>query len=199
MDAYLLTDVINIIKHDTDHHTCRRVLHENYEWLEHFWLYKYNREDASIESFIREKGTFFWAMDDIKELARAFASIECVGSNKDPLYAQTVEIARATMYLRYHCNLFVNDTPTCTTIECRQHKIDKGTCSQANGLRWNRSYEPILAFKALVYIVRQIRNNLFHGHKLSLDPVQYERNKILVSLASRVTEILLENLVASGG
>jgi hypothetical protein len=199
MDAYLLTDVINAIRRDDDHHSCRRVLHENYEWLEHFWRYKYNHGDLSIDDFIRDKGTFFWAMNEIKELAKEFASIECVGSNKEPEYAQSEEIARATMYLRYHCSLFDDKTPTCEGIMCRQHKIDKGTCSPENGLLWKGRYNPISAFKALVYIVRQIRNNLFHGHKLSLDPVQYERNKILVSLASRVTEILLANLVASGG
>jgi hypothetical protein len=132
-------------------------------------------------------------------LAKEFASIECVGSNKDSIYGQTNEIARATMYLRYYCNLFENEIPTCDSINCRQHKIDKGFCTKENGLLWEKYYDPVSAFKALIYIIRQVRNNLFHGHKLSLEPDQFERNKILVRLSSQVTDILLEYLIDSEG
>ena len=47
----------------------------------------------------------------------------------------------------------------------------------------------------MMYIVRQIRNNLFHGRKLELRHRQYERNKCLVMTAEKITALLLEHLV----
>ena len=199
MDAHLLSETIQNIRLDEGHLKDRRLLHENYEWLEHFWRYKYNNGNASIDSFIREKGLFYWGLENIKGLAREFASIECVGSNENPDNAQTKEIAKATMYLRYYCNLFVEEIPSCTSIICREHKIGNHYCTQENGRFWKNSFNTISAFRALIFIVRQVRNNLFHGHKLSLEPEQYSRNKILVQLSAEVTDILLTNLIASGG
>ena len=50
------------------------------------------------------------------------------------------------------------------------------------------------AFKALMYIVRQIRNNLFHGNKLEIKEDQYQRNKKLVQTAASITKVILDNL-----
>jgi hypothetical protein len=198
MDAHELSYLIRNIQADKEHHNDRRVLHENYEWLEHYWRYKYRNGDNSINDFIVEKGKFYWGLEIIRNFAREFASMECVGSNKNDRYAQTDEIARATMYLRYSCNLLNEETPTCNLIKCRPHKIGENICIKENALLWKRSFDSTFAFKALLYIVRQIRNNLFHGHKLSLEPEQFERNKILVRLSAQVTGILLDNLVESG-
>jgi hypothetical protein len=41
MDARELSHFIRFIKSDEEHHNERKILHENYEWLEHFWRYKY--------------------------------------------------------------------------------------------------------------------------------------------------------------
>ncbi len=197
MNAQELTNVIQYIKNDSNHHSDRRMLNENYEWLEHFWRYNYGQNDNSINNFITAKGEYYWESEAIRNLAKEFAAIECVGSNQRPDYIQNQEIARATMYLRYSCNLFAKDVPDCISIECRNHKINTGFCNEENALLWNGNFDQIFAFKALMYIIRQVRNNLFHGHKLSVEPIQFNRNKILVKLSSRVTEVLLENLIDS--
>jgi len=197
MDANELLYVIHFLQSDENHCIDRRTLHENYEWLEYFWRSKYKNGDSSVNDFIDDRGKFFWNLDLIKVLAHEFASIECVGSNKSSNYTQSEEIARATMYLRYCCNLFDDDIPSCDSIECRQYKKNKGLCTKQSALKWKNNYDEIFAFKALIYIVRQIRNNLFHGHKMTIEPIQFERNKRLVSLAAQVTGILLEKLAVS--
>ncbi|MFZ5821221.1 MAG: hypothetical protein ACOYYJ_15100 [Chloroflexota bacterium] len=54
---------------------------------------------------------------------------------------------------------------------------------------------PKLHFKALMVIVRQIRNNMFHGKKMEVtNEVQYRRNKELIKFASKVTGLILDNL-----
>lgn len=197
MDARELLTTINHIREDDNHLQQRRILSENYEWLEHFWRYKYRQDNNSINQFIIDKGRFYWDIEGIKELAKEFARIECVGSNKRPNYSQNREIAEATMYLRYSCDFFGENQPDCNTIGCRAHKTATGFCNRQAAHNWNEDFDPVFAFKALIYIIRQIRNNLFHGHKLSLEPQQYSRNVELVRLASETTEVLVEHLVES--
>lgn len=200
MNANMLTDIINKIRSDNDHLNDRRVLHENYEWLEHFWRKKYNREDQSIDDFITEKANFYWNTSEIKNFAKELASIECVGSNRKPNYTQNQEIAKATNYLRFYCILFEKNTPVCNSIPCRQHKTQIAVCSAATGRLWHTNDNSnFAAFKALIYIIRQIRNNLFHGHKMTLDNEQFQRDKILVSIAARTSNFLIDHLAASGG
>jgi hypothetical protein len=197
MNAHELLHTIMQIRSDEDHLQQRRILSENYEWLEHFWRYNYGHNDDSIYRFITDKGDFYWSLDIIKEYAKRFVEIECVGSNKRQDYSQNREIARATMYLRYSCNLFGENQPDCISIGCRGHKIGTGFCNRQAAHEWKGDFNPIFAFKALIYIIRQVRNNLFHGHKLSLEQPQYSRNVELVRLASHATEILVEFLVES--
>jgi hypothetical protein len=53
-------------------------------------------------------------------------------------------------------------------------------------------------FRALMIIVRQIRNNMFHGKKMEIiDENQYQRNKTLVIFAVQITNLLLENLTVA--
>jgi hypothetical protein len=198
MNEFMLKDIINKIRSDKEHLKDRRVLHENYEWLEHFWRKKYNRGDQSIDNFITDKADFYWGTDKIKELTKYFASIECVGSNVKNKFEQNQEIASATMYLRLHCTLFADATPDCNSIPCRHHKTVTGHCSALSGRQWkNVDNNNHAAFKALMYIIRQIRNNLFHGHKMTLDNDQFQRDKILVSIAAQTTGFLIDNLVDS--
>jgi len=67
---------------------------------------------------------------------------------------------------------------------------------QATKLLQTLNETPKHHFRALMLIVWQIRNNLFHGKKMELtDERQYQRNKDLVMLATEVTEAILGNLV----
>jgi uncharacterized UPF0160 family protein len=50
-------------------------------------------------------------------------------------------------------------------------------------------------FRALMIVVRQIRNNMFHGKKMEIiEEDQYQRNKTLIRYAAQITNLLLENL-----
>ena len=200
MNANFLKRIIDKIRSDKDHLNDRRVLHENYEWLEHFWRKKYGRGDQSIDDFISEKANFYWETNEVKELAKGFASIECVGSNKESNYSQNQEIASATMYLRLHCSLFAEIIPECISLNCRHHKTYTDRCTVASGRRWkNLDNDNYAAFKAIMYILRQIRNNLFHGHKMTLENDQFQRDKALVSMAVQTTDFLIDKLVESEG
>lgn len=53
------------------------------------------------------------------------------------------------------------------------------------------------SFIALFSIIKQIRDNLFHGQKIDLDPIQYARNIELVQIGAELTDVLLINLVAA--
>jgi len=54
---------------------------------------------------------------------------------------------------------------------------------------------PQLHFRALMIIVRQIRNNMFHGRKMDIvDDTQYQRNKELIRYAAEITGLILDNL-----
>lgn len=198
MNALLLNDIINNIKSDSEYLTSRRTLHENYEWLEAYWRGRFINSRNPFEDFISEKGQFYWRLVNIKALAIKLATIECVGSSNNEDYAKTIPIARATSYLRNHSNIFKDEIITCDMIDCRIHKVCNNLCSVENGLLWSNVRNcPIASFKALMYIFRQVRNNLFHGHKLSLDQPQSDRDKDLVSIAASLSQELLNNLVDS--
>lgn len=197
MDANLLTDVIRNIRADNEHLNDRRIFHENYEWLEGYWKDNFNRHNGSIIDFISHRGVYFWNLIEVRNIGKEMASIECVGSSRNPDLLQTQEIANATMYLRYYCHLFEDGIPSCEEIRCRQHKRNHGLCLQRNGLLWHNTYNEIYAFKAVMFIVRQVRNNLFHGQKLTIEPVQFSRNRVLVKLCANLTNILLLNLLDS--
>jgi hypothetical protein len=60
---------------------------------------------------------------------------------------------------------------------------------------WDGSNNIEELFKATMILIRQIRNNLFHGKKMEIsDRAAYARNKELVRLARQITDILLEQL-----
>lgn len=197
MDANLLSDVIRNIRADNEHLNDRRIFHENYEWLEGYWKDNFNGHNGSINDFISHRGVYFWNLLEVRNIAKGIASIECVGSNRHPDLLQNQEIANATMYLRYYCNLFEENIPSCEEIRCREHKRSHGLCLQRNGLLWHNTYNEVFAFKAVMFIVRQVRNNLFHGQKLTIEPVQFARNRVLVKLCASLTNTLLLNLLDS--
>lgn len=190
MNANRINEFRRKIAQDKKYHELRRDFHENYEWLEAYWCDKF----GSLDRFCKEYGSYFWSLTQIRDLAKKFAFDECVGSSKNPSYEQKQKIAKATMYLRYKVG-FTNSEgkiPNCSTIECRQHKSSKGWCNKAYANQWTGGDHA--AFKALMYIVRQIRNNLFHGNKLEIEEYQYNRNKKLVQVAASITKVILDNL-----
>ncbi len=197
MDAFTLIRVFNSLKSDKSYLADRSTLHHNYEALEGFWRHHFFDKSDPFDQFIKEFGPTLWQLNKIKALATQFTSIECVGSSNTGDFYQTEEIAKATMYLRYHSKLFKKSFPTCESIECRNHKMDSGLCTIAKGRQWTRKDYPYSSFKALMYILRQVRNNLFHGSKFSMEQQQYKRDKKLVALSSKATTLILENLSRS--
>ena len=60
---------------------------------------------------------------------------------------------------------------------------------KVTGKKWTKS-----CFNALLTIIKQIRDNLFHGRKIELAPEQYNRNKELIGLSVELTTVILDNL-----
>lgn len=190
MNANLIQNFRRKIASDAEYRRSRRDFHENYEWIEAYWRERFD----DVDQFCRMCGPRFWSLEEVRNSAREFALEECVGNSENPSYEQTREIAKATMYLRYRAGLWETEDkiPDCSTVGCRESKSVKGWCNEIMADQWTSGEHA--AFKALVYIVRQIRNNMFHGHKLELESSQYDRNKRLLKIAATVTGVILDNL-----
>ena len=165
---------IEKLQGDDETRTFRRQFLEQYEWLESFWNQKYQQGNADT-LFNNEFNIYYWSIKEIKQLAAELASLEPVG-NSNANFTATPNVMRATMFLRSLEELkdLVNN----------EVKYDKGNASE-----WKNS-----PFHALMEIIKQIRNNLFHGRKTETGEIQYSRNKILVDLSRQVTKILLDKL-----
>ncbi|AGA80114.1 hypothetical protein [Echinicola vietnamensis] len=159
---------------DKENLSIRRTLHEHYEWLESYWQNRYNGNNH-IDQFDKEFGEFYWARKDTKSIARKFSSYPPVGSSRMD-FEPTVSLQRATFYLRYFCDLF-------------EEKFHDTSNENEIGEAWTKS-----PFVALLTIVKQVRDNLFHGCKMELDEPQYTRNKELIGMSVEVTTIVLDNL-----
>ena len=190
----MIFEVAQIIKSDKKYYSDRTILHHNYELIEGFWRSKYGNHDEAFNLFVKEFGDEFWNITDIKKMATQFASIECVGSNRHGGFVQTEEIAKATMYLRYFSSLFKKNIPKCNEINCREYKQEQKLCTKLNGRKWTKKNHAYSSFKAIMFIIRQVRNNLFHGSKFSMAPNQYKRDKKVVALSARTTEIIIDRL-----
>ncbi|MBN1364692.1 MAG: hypothetical protein JW976_07810 [Syntrophaceae bacterium] len=147
------------LESDPDNLDARRSFHENYEWLEGYWLSKFG--EYHFDKVWKKYGNYYWQnLPEIQQISRKFADLRPVGNNENLNYEPTQEVITATNLLQT-----LNKTPN-------------------------------THFRALMIIVRQIRNNLFHGKKMELsDELQYQRNKELVKLAKLVTEVILESLI----
>lgn len=51
------------------------------------------------------------------------------------------------------------------------------------------------SFSALFSIIKEIRDNLFHGRKIDIDLLQDERSKVLVQIGANLTDVLLAHLI----
>lgn len=147
---------------DLENKENRRVLHENYEWLEGYW--QSNHRIHGFDQFCQLYGNYLWTnVPETQESAIELSHHGPIGNNRNTDYFPTEEIVRATNTLR-------NAT---ATSEQR--------------------------FRAMMLLVRQIRNNLFHGKKMELtDRENYERNKTLIRIAARITTLILDNLEEAG-
>lgn len=196
MNADIINEFRRKIADDKEYHRSRQDFHENYEWLEAYWRGKFRSPDKfrSLGKFCEEYGPYFWSLKKIQDLAKEFAFDECVGNSDNPSYEQKQDIAKATMYLRYNAGFTTSEgtIPDCSTIGCRNKKSSKGWCNETYANQWTIGDHA--AFMALMYIVRQIRNNLFHGNKLEIEEDQYMRNKKLVQTAASITKVILDNL-----
>ncbi len=172
----------------------------NYSLIEALWTDV--EELGNIDVFCKKFADYYWNLTSIKEKARRFASIECVGSSRLNRYGneQTQEIAEATAFLRYNVGLFFKiELPTCDSIGCRYNKKEKHLCFQGSAESWGNRRDHVnnanyASFKALLYIVRQIRNNLFHGNKFDLEEKQRTRNILLVRTAAETIQVVLDHL-----
>lgn len=167
---------IERLNQDPENKDVRRRFHENYEWLESYWKVKFNSNNGD-QLFCNYHGEFYWSIDEVKSLARNFCQIRPVGSSNNN-FQTTTHISRATYFLKYKSELFNNG---------EEHDATEEGISYADN--WNST-----SFHAIFSIIKQIRDNLFHGRKIDLDEEQYERNKILVGMGADFTDILLLNL-----
>lgn len=176
MKAYEIKMFRERLQVDPDNLNIRRVFHEQYEWLESYLKEKYVSNE--IDKFCSEYHQFFWTIDAIRNVARKLSFHYPVGSSSFN-YEPTEPIKRATYFLRHKSNLVEGGTPEVA------EEIELAD-------KWNKT-----SFHALMFIIKQIRDNLFHGGKMDLNDDQYERNKTLIGLAVEYTTCLLNNLEAA--
>jgi hypothetical protein len=174
MDASQIRLFRNRLSQDKENLEIRRTLHEHYEWLESYWQNRY-KGNNHIDQFDKEFGRFFWDRDGTKLIARKFSFYPPVGSSKKD-FEPTVSLQRATFYLRHFSELIEEGFPDTSN----EREI---------GELWTKG-----SFVALLTIVKQIRDNLFHGRKMELAEPHYTRNKELIGMAVETTSIILDNL-----
>lgn len=161
------------LKNDPENLLQRRQFHEQYEWLEAYIDERYSNNH--IERFSNEFGKFLWKFDEIKSVAHSFALYPPIGSSSLG-FEPTLTIKRATFHLLYFSGVLEEEFPEINN--------DKEI-----GQKWMKN-----SFNALFVIVKQIRDNLFHGKKIEIEEEQYQRNKELITLGVEFTTFVLEKL-----
>ena len=176
MVSYEIRGFIERLNIDLENKEVRRRFHENYEWLESYWKRKFGGNNGD-QLFCNNHGGFYWQINEIKNIAKVLTKIRPVGASNNN-FQPTLNILRATYFLKYKSELFEDGE-----VEDIQEEI-------LHSDNWNATN-----FKALFSIVKQIRDNLFHGRKIDLGELQYERNRSLVQIGADLTDILLINLI----
>jgi hypothetical protein len=151
----------------SDYREARHDFHEAYELLEGYWRGRFARR--GYETFCDTFGEYYWSLREIWHLARELASEGPIGNSRDARFRPKDEVVDATMFLLHQAGVVPNDT--------------RQDCEEA-----------VCSFKALMIMVTQVRNNLFHGRKLELDDYQLHRNICLVTIARNITVTLLDHL-----
>jgi len=163
------------LNNDPENQNLRREFHENYELLEAYWKAKFQKGNGD-EMFANKFNQYYWSLIDVQNIAKEFSLLRPVGSSSFN-FIPTPNLNKATFHLKYYANY--ND-PLC--IETNEQEKEQGK-------DWKSG-----SFQALLTIVTQVRNNLFHGGKIQLEDEQYNRNKTLVMLSRNLTDILLLKL-----
>ena len=163
---------------DTENRDIRRKFHENYEWLESYWNQKFKGKNGE-QLFCNNHDNYYWQFKEIKDIAKKFALKRPVGDPNN-LFNPNENIKRATYYLKYNSELF------------KEREFDFVKEEKNTADNWDRS-----SFTSVFEIVKQIRNNLFHGRKIGLEPEPYDRNKELIKIAFEFTDVLLNKLVGA--
>lgn len=190
MRAQVLLDFIRALQHDEPHREARRDFHEGYEWIEGYS--RQHPELGSMERFCNRFGDYYWRIGEFRDLAWELGRQGCVGNSLDDNYFPAPQVIRATMYLLHRTVIGEGrDVNECSDMDCVRARYGLELCDVHQRAReWTGS-----EFEAAMGIIRQIRNNLFHGRKLELMDRQYERNRQLVTTAARITTLLLDHLV----
>jgi len=174
MKAYEIKMFRERLEEDPDNRDSRRSLHEQFEWLEAYWQENY-KGNNNVDKFCEEYDEFYWNIPDLKEVALRLAGYPPVGSSKNN-FDPTESVQRATYFLRHNSDLMEDGFPE------EDHEI-------ATANKWTKS-----SFNALLTVVIQVRNNLFHGRKMDLEKIPYDRNKELVSMAAEIVHLILDKL-----
>lgn len=161
------------LNQDPDNLSLRRQFHEQYEWLEAYWDERYKTNQ--LDKFSKEFGDLYWDLKEIKSIAHELAMYPPVGSST-LAFEPTPTIKKATFHLLYFSNVLEELFP-----EIQNNK--------EIGAEWNKN-----SFNAILTIIKQIRDNLFHGKKMEIQEDQYRRNKELVKFGVDFTTIVLDKL-----
>ncbi|MEQ8360100.1 MAG: hypothetical protein RH860_11480 [Cytophagales bacterium] len=149
MESYEIATFREKLSNDKDNLNVRRSFHEQYEWLEAYWQNRYGNN--YISKFSDELGYHYWNLDEFKDMAREFSGYTPVGSsnrNFDP----TESVKQATFHLRHHAQLFETEMPPFDY----ENEVEIGS-------KWRKH-----SFEAVLTLVKQVRDNLFHGRKMDL-------------------------------
>ena len=167
----------NKLRQDPVNQNNRRLFHELFEWLESFWNRNYAGNNG-LSNFSNQFDDFYWNIPELKKLSGRLCMYPPIGNSNNNFIPQE-NILRATYHLRHHSNLFdgINMPPVNDGDE------DKGNLWQHSKL------------ETILTIVSQIRNNLFHGRKMEVEEEQYQRNKELIAISVKISNLILENLV----
>lgn len=129
-----------------------------------------------------------WA--EVEDLAKALVSLECIGSDHDPVTSilkPNTWTKTATHYLRKELGLSQTiDAENCQFAGCERLE-KRQLCNQVPVQNWDRGN-----VAALIRLVYQVRCNLVHGEK-RLYGRQYQTNrdeKLIVWCSSIMTRVL---------
>ena len=173
MEAYQIHLFREKLAKDKRNLDARREFHEQYEWLESYWQRRYRNNH--VARFSSEFNSFYWELPELKELARKFSSYPPVGNSKRD-FEPSESVKKATFFLKHHMGLFDIELPDIEN-------------EKALGRKWSKN-----PLEAILVIVKQVRDNLFHGRKMELESDQYERNYELVSMSRDITRLFLDSL-----
>ena len=193
MRAEELIHVRKAIRRDQEYYEMFRGFCVDYMWLEGYW--GQCSERGGIDRFCQRFGEYYWDLKELKRRAWELAKQGCVGNSKCG-YEPTDEVIKATMFLVHRCGLGDHSgaASDCRAMVCYRTRRGLDLCNaEQQADKWPTPAGS--GFRATMYIVRQIRHNLFHGRKTELEPEQFKRNRELITAAQHITSLVIDALV----